>query len=271
MSDDQWVERILRVVDHIQGRLDEEIAPEELARVAAFSLHHFHRVFRGMTGESVMAFVRRLRLERSARRLKHGDSRVTEIALSSGYGSHEAFTRAFRARFGASPSAYRESARASFDDLPVTIREEPERHCVSLRYVGAYEGCEAAWGRLMLVAANAGLPPSTASIGLVYDDPDVTPAERLRYDACLVLLPAKIPAAAPDGCVTRTVPPGRYAVALHRGSFDTIFETYVNLLGRWLPHRNVELFDEPVVEVYLNNPTDTAPEDLRTEVCVRIA
>lgn len=73
MDNEAWVERILRVVDYIGSHLDDELDPKELAKIAGFSLHHFHRVFRGMLGESVMGFVRRLRLERAAMRLKFSD------------------------------------------------------------------------------------------------------------------------------------------------------------------------------------------------------
>ena len=58
--------RILRVLVHIQTHLDENLALDDLARVAHFSPFHFHRVFRGMMGESVKEHVRRLRLERAA-------------------------------------------------------------------------------------------------------------------------------------------------------------------------------------------------------------
>ena len=267
-----WVERMLRVVDHIHTHLDEDIDPEELARVAAFSLHHFHRVFRGMTGESVMGFVRRLRLERGAQRLKFGDAPVTEIALSSGYGSHEAFTRAFRARFGSSPTEYRERERHDAAVLDIALRDEPARSCIAWRYVGDYLECASAWDDLQAIAADVGFGQhATASLGLVYDDPEITAKERLRYDACLALPPEAIPSELPERSVRRSVPAGRYAVARHRGPYEGLLETYVTLLGCWLPSRNVELADEPVVEIYLNEPSETAPADLLTDVCVRIA
>lgn len=267
-----WVERMLRVVDHIQANLEDDIDPEELARIASFSLHHFHRVFRGMTGESVMGFVRRLRLERGAQRLKFSDESVLQVALKSGYTSHEAFTRAFKSRFGTSPSEYRDRERLEASDLPIALRDEPERTCVAVRYVGAYETCGAAWADLEATIMKLGFRGQcTQSIGLVYDDPDITPNEKLRYDACLVAPTEAIPESLPESYVTRRVPAGRYAVAPYRGPYEDIFETYVTLLGGWLPHRNVELADDPVVEVYLNNPNTTAPADLLTEVCVRIA
>ena len=267
-----WVERIFRVIDYIHAHLDDEVSPEELARVAHFSLHHFHRVFRGMTGESVMGFVRRLRLERAAQRLKFGSEPVVEVALSTGYASHEAFTRAFRARFGTNPSAYRSQERVrAVADLDIAVRAEPERHCVGLRYVGSYGGCAAAWRDLAAIGVHAGFAARAGgSLGLVYDDPDVTADHQLRYDACLVLPEDALPESMPDRCVRRSVPAGRYAVAHHVGPYDSLEETYVALLGRWLPYRDVELSDEPVVEIYLNNPDEVVPEDLRTDVCVRI-
>lgn len=104
---EQYKERMLRVLVHIQQHLDEELSLEGLAGVAAFSPYHFHRIFRGMLGEPVKEHIRRLRLERAAMRLKHSDMPVTMIAFEAGYETHEAFTRAFKAMGGLSPSEFR--------------------------------------------------------------------------------------------------------------------------------------------------------------------
>lgn len=64
--------RMLRVLVHIQQHLEEAMPLEELARVACFSPYHFHRVFKGMVGESVKEHLRRLRLQRAASQLKCG-------------------------------------------------------------------------------------------------------------------------------------------------------------------------------------------------------
>jgi AraC family transcriptional regulator len=72
--------RILRVLVHIQGHLDDALELEQLAAQACFSPCHFHRVFTGMVGESIKGHVRRLRLERAANRLKLSRAPVTEIA-----------------------------------------------------------------------------------------------------------------------------------------------------------------------------------------------
>lgn len=260
----------MRVTDYIHAHVGEEIEPEVLADIAGMSLHHFHRVFRGLVGESVMGFVRRLRLERAAQRLRFDDASVTEVAFDAGYTSHEAFTRAFRTRFGDSPSGYRSKSRVEIPPPEVQLRMLPERRCLALRHVGSYDQCQEAWGILMGKLAMAGRVMDVEhSLGLCYDDPDVTSTDKLRYDACVTL--TRLPSTLPDGCTWRTIPAGRYAIAMHRGPYESIFETYVGLLGRYLPFHDIELVAEPVVENYLNNPTDTPPADLLTEVCVRVA
>ena len=265
-----WGARIMRVTDYIHAHVGDDIEPEVLADIAGMSLHHFHRVFRGLVGESVMGFVRRLRLERAAQRLRFDDAPVTEVALDAGYGSHEAFTRAFRLRFGDSPSGYRSKSRVEVPPPEVVMRTLPESRCLTFRRLGCYEECHEAWNDLMGKLAMAGrVMDVELSLGLCYDDPDVTSTDKLRYDACVTL--TRLPATLPEGCRWRTIPAGRYAIATHHGPYESIFETYVGLIGRYLPFHDIELVNEPVVENYLNNPTDTAPADLRTEVCVRVA
>ncbi len=278
-SSNTWPQRVVRVANYIHAHLEQDLEPAALANLADFSLHHFHRVFRGMTGESVMGFVRRLRLERAAQQLKFSAAPVTDVAFASGYNSHEAFTRAFRARFGMPPAEYRsrESAIADPVQCDCEVRDEPARVAFALRHVGPYDGCDAVWGALYAWAHSSGVANhEQAALGLCYDDPDVTEAARIRYDACIVVPkavanPAVITEFPAENMSVRVVPAGRYAIAVHRGPYDSIHSTYLGLLGRWLPHRGVELADEPVVEVYLNSPMTTAPADLRTEVCVRIA
>src|SRR5688500_9464237 len=84
--------RIARVSAYLEERLDAHVEPKELARVAGLSLHHFHRVFRGVLGESTAEHLRRLRLERAARRLRDTERPVTDVAFEAGYEAHEAFT-----------------------------------------------------------------------------------------------------------------------------------------------------------------------------------
>src|SRR6266542_210510 len=99
-----YEQAVQRAVEQIARNLDEALDLETLARSACLSPFHFHRVFRGMTGETPLELIRRLRMERAAARLIESDGAITEIAFDAGYETHEAFTRAFRECFSTSPS-----------------------------------------------------------------------------------------------------------------------------------------------------------------------
>jgi len=84
---DEYVRRILCAQEMVAQNLDEVPKPKDVAKHAGFSTHHFHRIFKGIVGESLMVFVRRLRLERAARQLRSSDRSVTEIAFDAQYNS----------------------------------------------------------------------------------------------------------------------------------------------------------------------------------------
>jgi len=104
----EYENRVNRVIDHIRDHLAEDLSLAGLARVAAFSPFHFHRVFKAITGETVFGFIQRLRIERAAVALRdHVDQSVLEVALDHGFSSPAAFARAFKARFGMSATGWR--------------------------------------------------------------------------------------------------------------------------------------------------------------------
>ncbi|MGV3614308.1 MAG: helix-turn-helix domain-containing protein [Fimbriimonas sp.] len=143
----EYLAAISRVVRFVQSALDEDLTPRQLAGIAGFSPHHFHRIFRAVVGESVMDFVRRLRLERAAYRLKTGDDFVSTIAFDGGYGSQEAFARVFQVYYGKAPRDYRQTHLSHWVPCPSGIHYEPGAFA-PLRHVAdaemlAFEGlCE---------------------------------------------------------------------------------------------------------------------------------
>jgi AraC family transcriptional regulator len=105
-----------RVLEHIDRQLDERLELETLARVANFSPFHFHRLFAAWMGETLGEYLRRRRLEVAAQRLvAQPHLPVLQVALSVGFGSAEAFARAFKARFGETPSAWRSAEHRKRD------------------------------------------------------------------------------------------------------------------------------------------------------------
>ncbi|MHB8638009.1 MAG: DUF899 family protein [Fimbriimonadaceae bacterium] len=108
-TEGEYVAAVSDVLAYVQTHLDDELTPHQLAQVACFSEHHFHRIFRAVAGESVMDHVRRLRLERAAFQLKTSRRSVGSIALDAGYGAQEAFTRMFQGCFGLAPRTFRQA------------------------------------------------------------------------------------------------------------------------------------------------------------------
>ena len=102
------VDCIDEVMRYIRAHIGEPLDREQLADVAGFSVPHFHRIFTAHVGESAISYVRRIRLERAARKLRMGAVDITEVALAAGYDSHAAFSKAFKQQFGLSPSEFRQ-------------------------------------------------------------------------------------------------------------------------------------------------------------------
>src|SRR6266567_4504551 len=96
-----------RLSSIVANSLDTQTKTQDLARQAYQSRTQFHRLFRTMIEETPAAMRRRLLLERAAYQLAHTGMSVTDVALDAGFGSLEAFSRAFRRAFRISPSLYR--------------------------------------------------------------------------------------------------------------------------------------------------------------------
>ena len=277
-----YEQRILRAQHLLEQRLDEEVTPAELARASAFSLHHFHRIFRAQLGETVMQHVRRLRLERAARRLRGSQERILALALEAGYESHEAFTRAFTERFGLPPSEYREQPSRRIAEhvrtrqdraiARVTIATCPPVRVALVRHRGGYAALEGVWARVMSWAERRGPLAPAPFYGLCPDDPEVTAEEQLRFDACVAVEDHLELGQDPDGPrALAWIPGGTYAVGLHVGPFHRLAETYLDVIGRWLPSSGYEPAPDAVIEHYLDDPRTTPQSELRTEVRVKLA
>ena len=114
-------------VDVVAGSLDDpDTNGTDLARRAHLSRFHFDRVVTAVAGESPSAFRRRLLLERAAYRLVSGSDGVLDIAVDAGFGSHEAFTRAFARAYGVTPREWRRRATHRFFlDAPSGVHFHP--------------------------------------------------------------------------------------------------------------------------------------------------
>ena len=272
-----YAERLERVLLWLADHLDDTLDLARLADVACMSRYHFHRVYQAMQGETAAETVRRLRLHRAAVELIAGDLPVPRIARRAGYGSQEAFTRAFKAAYGVPPARY----RASFVPPPTTkrqedamgtgtmtyqatIRETRAIRVAALAHQGDYQTIPSTFGRLAAMAGALGvIGPDARSFGIYYDDPSATPVEALRSEACITVPDDWTPS---GDLQSREIPGGRYAAVLHVGPYAELGRAYSWLYGTWLAQSGEEAADAPCVEEYLNDARTSPPAELRTTI-----
>lgn len=284
-----YQERILRVLIHIQEHLDETLDLEELARVACFSSFHFHRIFAAMTGETIADHVRRLRLERAAIELRSGAQQVIQVALAAGYEAHEAFTRAFKAAYGVSPAGFRRATG------PIAIRPAPSgvhfrpgvplttfntNHITKkimkvitrkikplrvayLRHVGPYENVNQTWIDLVArLSADQQIHKRSVFIGIGHDNPSVTPAAELRYDACITVAEGYEPKKPVE---LQVIAGGDYAVAKNC-PVGKIKDGFQHLYGQWLARSSRELRPLPAFLMLVGARNTVAPGKQRVDI-----
>ncbi len=288
----EYDSRMHRVLAHIDAHLDEPLDLATLAQVAHFSDFHFHRLFSAWMGETLGDYVRRRRVELAAVRLvAQPRVAVLNIALSVGFGSGEAFARAFKLRFGCSPSAWREQerevrqaqrnelrnagqanskpdqallpvlaehavSRNMTEEFPmhVTLVDRPPATIAYFRHLGPYgEPVARFWQDTYAPwAAMIRLGADHARYGISHDDPGITAPAQCRYDAC-----AEVPAdfTPTGGALKATLAGGTYAVLRFKGTVEQVGGAWDALLRDWLPASGLQLDARPCFEYY---PKDAA-------------
>jgi len=101
--------------DYIEAHTDEEITMADLSKTALFSPWYSYRIFKALTGITPSDYIRRLRLSRSALKLKNEKTRVSDIAFEMGFGSVDGYQRAFLREFGCNPKEYAKNP------VPITL------------------------------------------------------------------------------------------------------------------------------------------------------
>jgi AraC family transcriptional regulator len=249
----------------IERNSTQPLTLDGIAAACGVSRSHLAHAFGTATGMSVMQYVRARRLSAAARELAAGAPDILSIALEAGYGSHEAFTRAFRDRFQQTPESVR--ARRSVDGLALVgplelrphanVRLDPPRVIdeQAVRVVGLAERCSfdttitipAQWQRFMACYDTIPYKRDRIPVGVSYGADD--------DGQFLYLCGAEVDrfAARPRDLLHLEIPPRQYAVFEHRGHVSTIYETYRIIWNEAMPATGRAVADAPVMERH--NPT----------------
>jgi AraC family transcriptional regulator len=300
-SRDVYADRMHRVTEYIDQHLGQFLDLETLAGVAHFSPFHFHRLFSALTGETLGGYLRRRRCEVAATRLlAQPRLAVLQIALDVGFGSAEAFTHAFNARFGCSPTAWRLQQSATRKSNPDQANSKPSQAAEEesakngavnrstkeapmkvevidrratpiayLRHVGPYgEGLGAFWQTEVYPWMVAGGLLQQERYGISHDDPNVTAPEQCRYDAGCEIPPKFI---ALGNAHKTVIPGGNYAALSFKGTVSEFEPAWTALLRDWLPSSGLQLDNRPMFEYYpAGSSYDPATGVLDCKLCVPV-
>jgi len=114
-QNNDYLKRINRVLDYLDNNYSQELSLELLANIANFSPYHFHRIFKGIVGESLYKYIQRIRIEKSAHSLKYQNNKsITEIAVECGFNNSASFARTFKKHFDMSATTWRNGGYSSF-------------------------------------------------------------------------------------------------------------------------------------------------------------
>lgn len=285
------IERLLPVLVHIQANLDQDLSLAALANRAGLSPFHFHRLFRSAVGETLKQYTQRLRLERAAGRLVINDAAILDVALDAGFQSHETFSRQFKRRFQVTPKSYRRWARdemsrgkikqdssstqpldelyADFELSKTSVIRLAQLHVAFIRNVGPYDTVtDTLWHRLADWAKSKRLPRDLIFLGIAHDAPGVTPPERLRFDAAVVVPKAF----SPEGTIGHQVlSSAEFALTTHVGHYRTLSNAYGAIVQRVAKLKKFRFAGLPAIEVYRTTRVDATHEMNHTDIYLQLS
>jgi AraC family transcriptional regulator len=247
---------------YIESHLAEPLRLDEISNVAGVSRFHMVRAFAAATGFSVIRYVRARRLSEAARALAAGAPDILHVALDADYGSHEAFTRAFRDHFGVTPETVR--AATCLDKLklqePILMESTAFDTIAPPRFETGKAMLVAGLGERIHCENGAGIPGLWA-----------------RFHQYVASFPGRIGEAAYGVCCNGDdagnfdyiagvevsdfsdlprdfsrvrIPEQRYAVFVHKEHISTIRRTISTIWNHWLPQSGYKVADAPNFERY---------------------
>lgn len=251
-----------KAIWYAERHFTRDVTLDEIAAAAGVSPFYLTRAFAIATGCSLMRYVRGRRLTEAARALAHGAPDILAVAVEAGYGSHEAFTRAFREQFGVTPIEARAERRLDTLDLTEPVRMDqtlldtlPPPRIVDaepLLVAGSSErytcessaGIPAQWQRFQPFFGTIPGQVGRVAYGVRYNTDDSGNFDYL----CGVEVPNFSRVAAAFGRLR--IAPQRYAVFLHDEHVSTIRRTHSTIWSHWLPACRYDVVDAPSFERY---------------------
>lgn len=300
MTSEEHIKRIRKVLNHIDQNLQDDLSLEKLAEIGAYSAFHFHRIFRGIIGETLQEYINRKRLEKSAMMLSHQKQKSIEDIFSEfGFKSNSAFSKTFKKYFGVSPSFFRKNAPEKFSKIlpmnsnigqkevvfqqylyninqmknfmetnaKIEVKELPEMNLASVLSIGV-QNIDNAYNKLISWGISKNLFPreNVKMISVYHDSFKVTAPNKVRIHACMLLdEPIKT-----DGEIfPETLPKGRHIVGSYFIGIHE-FEKAWQSLFLWMNENGYQYKRTFPFEIYHNNFKEHPEKKCRVDFCIPI-
>lgn len=250
-----------KAIDYIMDNLDEKISIDDVAKHCNTSKFHFSRVFKKETNESLYSFIKRLKMEKSALRIKAERNRpITDIGYDFGY-SPSNYSSAFKDYHRATPIQFRAENDKnyiynpfyqnkkyfleSFEyyDKNIEVKEIEDLRVIFERTIGNYIDLDSKWCRF-IKRYEKYMDEETLLIERSYDDPTVTKVDQCLYDICMTV---------DENCELEnitTIKGGKFLVYHFEDRVENIFLNFQGLFGVWFPKSGYEIDERHGFEIY---------------------
>ena len=261
-------EQINLALEYIQSNFSTYITAEELATISGYSIFHFHRIFKEITGESVNDYIKNTRLEKASNLLLYNQHKNIEtIANDVGFSTGTGFSAAFKKRFGSTPKEWRKGGyelnplKASKDISVLELDEEIEianptivnREILPIIYMRVYgykSDMSEVWNKLQAWGeAHDIFDEPHKFIGLFHNHPSFIPYDKARYLACINTSKNIFRSGAVGRC---RIFDGKFAKFSFQCTHLELYKLIHTAYTKWLPSSEYEVRNFPSYVEYKN-------------------
>ena len=256
---------INKAINYIFEHIDEDITVDDVARHCSYSKYHLTRMFKEDTDEALYQFIKRVRLERSAWRLKvEKEKSITEIGEDYGYSSSN-FATAFKKHLEISPANFRKisekmveessfSHGITLDELEtaekqITVETLDSFTVIYERKKGNYHNLPEEWCAFMGKYEHLATK-DTLYIECTIDDPSITDENQCMYELCQTISQNHPTLQENPDILTHDFEGGKYAVYHFKGFPQFLFMVYQEIFCRWLFRTGNQLDERPIIDIY---------------------
>ncbi len=252
---------INRAIDYILEHINEDITVNDIAAHCNFSKYHFSRMFKTETGESIYSFIKRIKMQQSAFKIKIEKNRsITDIGSDYGYSSSN-YSSAFKKHYNTSPIKFRKSIMKkslsnpifkgskikfkSFEECEkmISIENLEDYEVIFERYKGSYSDLAKYWLEFTKKYEQY-ITKDTLFFERTYDDPSITDINKCLFDI-YITVPKNYKNE--NTCI---IEGGKYAIYHFKGYAPQIYSTFQSFFNVWLPQSGYKTDERHGFDIY---------------------